>query len=406
MNDELRTHLRRDGRPLKVVDVAEFYAEEGGGVRTYIHQKLAAAKKFGVDVAIIAPGPEDREEVRDGGRILWVKGPPMPLDPRYYILWNERAVHRLLDREAPDIVEGSSPWSGGWFAARWRGPVAARARKTFIFHQDPVAVYPQTFFGHALGAERVDRLFQPYWFYLQRLSGHFDATIVAGDWLAERLRAFGVHNPVPVPFGIDKARFSPSHRDPALKRDWLRRCGIPDEVHRDATLWVAISRFHPEKRIGTMLEAFEAASEHHPMGLVLIGDGPLRKWVERRAARVKGVVLTGFLKDRALVARTLASADAFLHGSAAETYGLVVAEAICSGLPLVVPSRGGAADLARDAYAETYQAGDPESCAAAMRALLARPRDLMARALSEAASHAIGTMDDHFERLFAYYATL
>jgi alpha-1,6-mannosyltransferase len=401
------THAHRAQRaPLKVVDVAEFYAEEGGGVRTYIHQKLAAAAREGVDVAIIAPGPEDREEHREGGRILWVKGPPMPLDPRYYVLWNERRVHALLDRERPDVVEGSSPWSGGWFAARWKGEAARRAKKAFIFHQDPVAVYPQTFLGTSLGPERVDRLFSPYWAYLRRLSGRYDATIVAGQWLADRLSGFGIKRPIAVPFGIDKARFSPSHRDPAVKREWLARCGLPADLHATAPLWVAISRFHPEKRLGTMLDAFQRASEHRPMGLVVIGDGPLRRWVEKKAAKIPGVVLTGFVKDRALVARTLASADGFLHGSAAETYGLVVAEAICAGLPLVVPSRGGAADLAADAYAETYAPGDVESCAAAMEALLARPRDLMQRALAEAAMNRVGTMEDHFRALFALYREL
>jgi alpha-1,6-mannosyltransferase len=390
---------------VKVVDVCEFYAEQGGGVRTYVLQKLAAAKALGHEVVIIAPGPEDREEVREGGRILWVKGPPMPFDPRYHVLWNERRVHALLDAERPDVVEGSSPWSGGWFAARWKGPVAQQARRAFIFHQDPVAVYPQTLLGAALGEARVDQLFNPYWAYLRKLSGRFDATIVAGDWLAERLRGFGVANPVAVPFGIDTARFSPTQRDPALRSDWLTRCGVPSGQHAEAVLWVGISRFHPEKRIGTMLEAFARVSAHRPMGFVLFGDGPLRAWVERRAKRTPGVHLAGFVKDREHVARSLASGDAFLHGSAAETYGLVVAEAVCAGLPLVVPDVGGAADLARPGYAETYRAGDAESCAAAMTALLRRPRESMGAALAEGASR-IGTMEDHFRGLFQYYAAL
>ncbi len=390
---------------MKIVDVSEFYAEEGGGVRTYVHQKLAAAKTLGHEVVIIAPGPEDREEVRDGGRILWVKGPPMPFDPRYFILWNERKVHALLDGERPDVVEGSSPWSGGWFAARWSGPVAQAARRTFIFHQDPVAVYPQTLLGGALGASRVDRLFSPYWAYLRRLSGHFDATVVAGDWLADRLRSFDVHNPIAIPFGIDKSRFSPRQRDAALRSAWLTQCGVPEAQHDEAVLWVGISRFHPEKRIGTMLEAFARVSAHRPMGFVLFGDGPLRGWVERSARKVRGVHLAGFVKDRERVARTLASADGFLHGSAAETYGLVVAEAVCAGLPLVVPDVGGAADLARPGYAETYRAGEAESCAAAMTALLRRPRAGMGAALAEGAAR-IGTMEDHFRGLFERYASL
>lgn len=382
---------------MKVVDVAEFYAVEGGGVKTYLHQKLEAGRRLGHEVVVIAPGPEDGEEEKLGGRIVWVKGPKMPLDPRYFILWNERAVHRALDAERPDVVEGSSPWSGGWFAARWRG----KAKKAFIFHQDPVAVYPQTLLGRSLGEHRVDQLFGPYWGYLRTLSRRFDHTVVAGHWLAQKLQGFGIDNATAVPFGIDKSRFSPGHADLALKRKWLAECG----VSADAPLWVAISRHHPEKRLFTLLEAFERASRHREMGLVLFGHGPLRSLVLRRAAQIKGVHVAGFTEDRTLIARTLASADAFLHGSAAETYGLVVAEALCSGLPLVVPDKGGAADLANDAYAELYPAGDAKACAEGMLRMLSRPRELTGKAALSAAQHKVGTMDDHFRGLFSLYAS-
>lgn len=386
---------------MKIVDVAEFYAEQGGGVRTYIHQKLEAGARLGHEVVVIAPGPEDRHEEKLGGRIVWVKGPPMPLDPRYYVLWNERAVHAALDGEAPDVVEGSSPWSGGWFAARWRG----RAKKAFIFHQDPIAVYPQTLLGRWLGNDRVDRLFSPYWAYLKRLARRYDRTIVAGEWLAERLGRRGIGNALAVPFGIDKDRFTPDNADRSVKARWLAECGLttpPDQT----PLWVAISRFHPEKRLGTLLEAFERATERRPMGLVIFGQGPLEAWVRQRAKRIAGVHVAGFVPDRELIARSLASADGFLHGSSAETYGLVVAEAICSGLPVVAPDVGGAADLASDAFSETYPAGDAQACAHAMLALLGRPRDLLRKAALETAQHRIGTMDDHFEALFSTYQHL
>lgn len=383
---------------MKIVDVAEFYAELGGGVRTYINQKLEAAARAGHEVVVIAPGPEDAEEERLGGRICWVKGPPMPLDPRYYVLWREAAVHQILDREAPDLVEGSSPWSGGWFVARWPGS----AVKTFVFHQDPVAVYPQTFLGHRLGIDRVDRMFGWYWAYLRSLSAHFDATVVSGEWLAEKLRRFGLRHAEAVPFGIDKARFSPSRRDPAVRKRMLERCGVGEE----ASLLVTISRFHPEKRLGTLLAAFRRASETRPMGLVIYGDGPLRNWIKRNAARVPGVHLAGFVTDREEVATSLASADAMLHGSAAETYGLVIAEALCSGLPIIVPNQGGAADLADPSYAETYAPGDVADCTAAIEALLHRDRAALVAGCARAAQHEIGTMDDHFQQLFELYERL
>ena len=383
---------------MKIVDVAEFYAEEGGGVRTYIHQKLEAGRARGHDIVVVAPGPEDGEEERLGGRIVWIKGPPLPPDPRYYILWNEGKVHAALDREKPDIVEGSSPWSGGWFAARWKG----KAARTFIFHQDPVAVYPQTFLGRAFGPHRVDRMFGWYWAYLRRLSRRFDATVVSGHWLAEKLARFGVKRPEAVPFGIDKSQFSPDRADGDTRDRLLAACGVPP----DGKLLVTISRYHPEKRLGTLLAAFDRARRRRPMGLVIFGDGPLRRWVRRKAARTVGVHLAGHTKDRDELATVLASADAMLHGSSAETFGLVVAEAICSGLPIIVPDVGGAADLAAPGHGETYPAGDVQACAVAIGRMLSRPRGELASACAEMASTRVGTMDDHFAQLFDLYASL
>lgn len=224
---------------------------------------------------------------------------------------------------------------------------------------------------------------------------------MAGPWLAEKLARFGLDNAVAVPFGIDKSRFSPSLAEPALRRRWLAECGVPDTA--EATLWVAISRHHPEKRLFTLLNAFAIASKARPMGLVIFGDGPLRSLVVRRAKTIPGVHVAGFTEDRTLLARSLASADAFLHGSSAETYGLVVAEAICSGLPLVVPDQGGAADLADDGFAELYPAGDALACADAMVRLAARPAALLKQAALETAQRRVGTMADHFEKLFALY---
>ena len=384
--------------PLKIIDVAEFYAEQGGGVRTYVNQKLAAGAAAGHEIVVVAPGPEDAEEERLGGRVIWVKGPPMPFDPRYFVLYRERAVHAILDRERPDVVEGSSPWSGGWFAARWRG----RAVKTFIFHQDPVAVYPQTFLGGRLGADRVDKMFNWYWGYLRALSSRYDATVVSGTWLAHKLARFGVSRPEPVPFGIDKASFSPTRRDEEMRARLLAECGLGP----DAALVVTVSRHHPEKRLGTVIEGVRRASQTRPVGLVIYGDGPLRKWVEKRAEKSGVVHVAGFTKNRDELANVLASADAMVHGSAAETYGLVVAEAICSGLPLVVPDVGGAADLADPTYAETYPPGDAGAFAAALLRLLGRDRAQLSAACATAVDERVGTMDDHFEQLFELYGRL
>ncbi len=382
---------------MKIVDVSESYSERGGGVRTYVHHKLAAAARAGHEMVIVAPGYHDREDKVEGGRIVWVKGPRSPFDNRYGLFTRPKAIHEILDRENADVVEGSSPLGGGWAVAKWQG----RASKAFVFHTDPVAVWPETFLAPRFGFGRVDRWSRPIWSGLRRLSSGYDATVVSGAWLGQRLEQRGIHGARVVPFGIDKRGFSPRHRDESVRARMLADCGLSP----DADLLVSVSRLDPEKRVPTMLEGFRQASRQRPMGLVLFGRGAMERSIKRQIARTPGVHLAGYVGSREAMATAVASGDALLHGSAAETYGLVVAEAVCSGLPVIVPDRGGAAALAGPGYSETYGAGDADSCAAAMLRLLARDRDQLGQACAAAAAR-IGTMDGHFDHLFDLYSDL
>jgi alpha-1,6-mannosyltransferase len=383
---------------MRIIDVAEFYTDQGGGVKTYINQKLKAGARLGHEIIIIAPGRNRGVEERLGGKVYWVPGPPLPVDPRYVILWRQKEVHRLLDELKPDVVEGSSPWTGGWFAANWKG----KAVKSFIFHQDPVAVYPHTILGKFMSTDKVDSLFGFYWNYLKKLSCKFDATIVSGQWLADRTANFGIKNPIPVPFGIDKDFFSPKRRDPELRKNLLGLFGLPET----ADLFIGISRHHPEKRLATMIDGFSLAAKEKPMALILFGDGPLRFYVNKKVKKSLNVSLMGFTSNRDELANIMASCDYFLHGSAAETYGLVIAEALCSGLPIVVPNKGGSADLARQLFSETYEAGNKEELKKAVLSITKRDRNsLRDEALNHAEKH-VGTMDSHFENLFKVYEDL
>ncbi|MCA9704602.1 MAG: glycosyltransferase [Myxococcales bacterium] len=382
---------------MKIVDVSESYSERGGGVRTYVHHKLAAAARAGHEMVIVAPGHEDREDEVAGGRIVWVKGPRSPFDDRYGLFGRPRAVHRILDREDADVVEGSSPLGGGWAVSTWRG----RAKKAFVFHTDLVAVWPETFLAPRFGFGRVDRWSRPLWSGLRRLSAGYDVTVVSGGWLGRRLEEHGVRGARVVPFGIDKQGFSPAHRDEAVRARMLADCGLPPE----ADLLIGVSRLDPEKRVPVMLEGFARAARQRPLGLVLFGRGAMERSIRRQIARTPGVHLAGYVGSREAMATAMASADGLLHGSAAETYGLVVAEAVCSGVPVVVPDRGGAGALAGPGYAETYAAGDPESCARGILRLLARDRGQLRSACAVAARR-IGTMDEHFDRLFELYGAL
>jgi alpha-1,6-mannosyltransferase len=383
-------------RPMKILDVSGFYSESGGGVASYVRQKLAFAARQGHQVVVVAPGAESREEVRPGGKIVWVSAPPMPFDSNYRMFLGASEAWRVMDAEAPDVVEGSSPWRGGWIAAQWPGD----AVRSLVFHQDFIAGYPHTLLDGLLDRDRIDRLFNGYWAYLRRLSANFDVTVTGGEWLAERLGRFGVHRPVAVPFGIEADLFSPARRSEVLRQELLALCGAGP----DSRLLLAVGRLHPEKRHRTVIEGFMRARAERPdIVLLVIGDGPTRSVVERLARRAPGMRLMGPVTDRRRLAEIYASADLLVHGSGAETYGLVVAEAMSSGLPVVAPDTGGAADLARRGRAVTYRTGDPVSCAEAIRTALG---SIAEKDAGRAAAAGPSSAEAHFVQLFGLYRRL
>ena len=64
---------------MRILDLAEFYSERGGGVRSYLDKMLACAGQLGHEVIVVAPGPRDEEtRVAESGRIVRYRAPRMP----------------------------------------------------------------------------------------------------------------------------------------------------------------------------------------------------------------------------------------------------------------------------------------------------------------------------------------
>lgn len=381
---------------MRIVDVCAFYAPQGGGVKTYVERKLAAARSGREEVIIVAPGTLDATIRRTaGGRIVTLASPRLPLDLRYRYFADEAALHALLDRLAPDVVEASSPWSSAAMVGRWQGP----ALKSLVMHADPLSAYAYRWFGGVASRANIDRGFDWFWRHLRRLDRQFDMVVSASASLSARLSAGGLGKVVTNPMGVVPGLFSPTLRDPALRARLLARCGLGEE----ATLLLALGRHSAEKRWPMVIEAVTAAGFDNPVGLVLFGDGHDKTRVVRAAMNNPHVQLCAPIVDRAELATVFASADALVHGCEAETYCMVAAEARASGLPLIVPDQGGAGDQFAAGQGERYEACSASSLAAAIGRFIAAGPDGHQRAAALAAAQ-VGSMDSHFERLFAAYA--
>jgi alpha-1,6-mannosyltransferase len=374
---------------VKIVDVCAFYAPKGGGVRTYIDRKLAAAPAFGHELTVIAPGLRDEVERRGpGASIRWIAAPAFPLDRNYRYFGDPVTLHDALDAERPDMVEVSSPWRSAAMVAEWRGP----APRALIMHADPLSAYAYRWFEPVASRATIDRHFGWFWRHLRRLDARFAEVVSASGDLSRRLRAGGLNNVVTIPMGVDPGIFSPRLRDERLRASLLAECGLDP----GGLLLLGVGRLAPEKRWPMIIEAAGAAGCHAKIALVLAGDGRERARIARQIGANPHIRLLGAVTERTALARLMASADGLVHGCEAETFCMVAAEAKASGLPLIVPDQGGASDQAVGAGDLRFRSGSAADAAAA----------LVRFALSPSAAPA-GTrpreMDDHFRELFDSY---
>jgi glycosyltransferase involved in cell wall biosynthesis len=129
-----------------------------------------------------------------------------------------------------------------------------------------------------------------------------------------------------------------------------------------------VGRLAPEKRAEQVVHAFRLASESLPRGvihLIMAGTGPCE--AELRAAAPPGVSFLGFLERRSRLPDLYANCDAFVFASLTETLGLVVLEAMASGLPVIAAPAGGVRDHLTDGKNGLSCAeGDAGSMATAM----------------------------------------
>jgi 1,2-diacylglycerol 3-alpha-glucosyltransferase len=118
------------------------------------------------------------------------------------------------------------------------------------------------------------------------------------------------------------------------------------ELELPERYFLASARFVPKKNLRRLMEGYafyrSLAGPNH-WKLVLLGDGPLRPELvilRHKLELANDILLPGFIQYRKLPAY-YALADAFVHASTMEQWGLVINEAMAAGLPVIVSNRCG-----------------------------------------------------------------
>jgi glycosyltransferase involved in cell wall biosynthesis len=161
------------------------------------------------------------------------------------------------------------------------------------------------------------------WSWLRGFHGASQAVMAATPALADELRGRGFRNVVLWPRGVDTGLFHPRDAD----------LGLPRPV------FLSVGRVAVEKN----LEAFLGLDL--PGTKVVVGDGPAREALQRGYPEA---VFLGALQGEAL-AQAYAAADVFVFPSKTDTFGLVLLEALASGVPVAAFPVTGPRDVIGDA---------------------------------------------------------
>ncbi len=132
---------------------------------------------------------------------------------------------------------------------------------------------------------------------------------------------------------------------------------------------LSVGYFVPEKRFDLLLEAVARARDRMPqLEVVLVGEGKQRASLRRLAARlgVSDLVRFSGFTTREGLRRWLEWTDALVSSSDHESFGLVVAEALAVGRPVITTASGGPQSFVNDRVGITVPRGDPHALADAL----------------------------------------
>jgi glycosyltransferase involved in cell wall biosynthesis len=242
-----------------------------------------AARAFGVEISFLTP-----QSFRT------VAMPSYP-DLRLALPGPAR-IARLIAAARPDSIHIAT-----------EGPIGLLVRRYCRKNQLPFTTSFHTRFPEYISARLP--IPEPWiWAALRAFHGPSQAVMAATPALAGELRARGFRNVVLWPRGVDASQFRPRAAD----------LGLPRPV------FLCVGRVAVEKNLEAFLDL------DLPGTKVIVGDGPARAALTRKYPQA---VFLGARQGEEL-AQAYAAADVFVFPSKTDTFGLVLLEALASGLPV------------------------------------------------------------------------
>lgn len=344
---------------MRVLHCTDTYPPQVNGVSVVTALAVEGLHARGVTVGLVTPSyPENAATVFSAtltpAAHLALPACGFPPYPGIRLAWPDAgAVERFARTFRPDIIHADTEFVVGRLGAR-------AARRLGV----PLVTSFHTDFAQYTDAYGLPWLRKPVTQSLVRFHRRsariYTPSSVTAAWLASH----GLTKAEVWGRAVDTGVFHPARRGTT----WRERLGLGD-----ATVFLHVGRLAAEKNVALLLEGFARARRTlgERVQLVIAGDGPAAGHL--RAAAPAGAHFVGFIDRQRDLPELYASSDAFLCASTTETLGLVILEAMASGLPVVAVAAGGVADHLRHFGNGLAVAPQPEGFRAAIIELSEKP---------------------------------
>jgi glycosyltransferase involved in cell wall biosynthesis len=327
---------------VRIAFVTETWQPAVNGIVTRLECTARELRRAGHEVLILAPGSSQASSGDIDVRTVPAVGLPFVYGGQPWGLPLPR-TRRLLGGFEPDVVHAVSPVLLGW-----SGVIFARARGLPLVcsYHTHVARY-----AHFYGLGFMER---PVWALMIQAHLLAHVNLAASEAARAELEAQGVPDVRVWRGGVDLDRFHPRRADPAMRARLTD--GRPDRK-----LILYVGRLAAEKGVERLRPLADPSAHSH---LAMVGDGPARSELEATFASAPATFV-GTLSGAELAA-AYASSDLFVFPSTTDTLGLVLLEAMSSGLPVLAARSPASAELVAGAPAcGLFDPEDPSSLVAA-----------------------------------------
>jgi len=330
---------------VKILVVSPYDLSISGGVTSHVNQVVRQLRRMGHEALLLGPASRplkpDRYTVTIGGTIRFFSpGDAAQINLNPLVV---RRVRQFLSEHSFDVFHLHEPF------VPFLGPAFLRLAK---------GVKVGTYHAWRIG---------PHWPYMLSLplirfwDHRLDGRVAVSEWSRQTISRYAPGDYEIIPNGIDFARFATPSAQPPKFRD------------SDPTL-LYVGRLEPRKGVEYLIRAFPTIKAELPKArLVIVGDGGLMGDCQRLARRLKledvffeghvpGSQLPGYFQRADLVC---------VPSTGNESFGIVLAEAMAAGTPVVASRIDGFGTLVQDRRTGVFaEPRDPESLADAALSVL------------------------------------